>query len=322
MYIAIYHNHDIHHEMLGYLLEFCITNNYKTDLYFTVYNNEKLYVKTKMWFKWYNMHFKNPENIKYINSTTLLHDNYKIIFLVTDDHIFYANYVPKKFYKKTISIDHWYEIRNILKHHVSVRPYTDKRPVAYPIYNIIDINEKRQVMKKDRIQLFFIGRYNYPTSDNLLLFEDIENIDIHYINWDSGNRFKYLQKLPNFYIHEQLSTIELISLLKTGHYIFLQPCYIEGYNGNKLSSLIPLGLSTLCQCIIPNSWNSGLNLKSPLIYDDKDYVSPMGQIKLNLKKFTEKLGEIEFEKQKLINERNDTFKMVINAVLEENEDDL
>ena len=320
MYIAIYHNQDIHHEMLGYLIDFCGAHNYKADVYWAEYDDTKLNESGESWIKWYNLYFKGVRNIELVNSERLLHENYDIIFLVTDDNIFYARYIPEKLYRKTISIEHWLKTRNILKHKIAVRPYSDGRPVAYPVYDIITIDQKLKVMNRERIQLFLIGRFNAPTSHNLLLFEDVDNIDIHYINWEIKDKCKYLQKLPNLYFHEKMSTCDLMSLLSTGHYIYIEPSYAEGYNGNKLSSLIPLSLSTLCQCIIPESWNNSLNLITPMLYNDKEYLSPQGQIKLSLKKFYKILPEIEMEKQKLIKNRNDTFRQVINAVLEESKD--
>jgi hypothetical protein len=317
MKIALYHNQDIHYEMLGYLIEYCQSRNLDYDLYSSYKDSN-----TITWTKWYNKFFNNKVN--WINSLKI-NDNvdYDVIVLITDDNL-YANYVEEKHRHKAITIDHWYLQRNNdIRYHIGIRKFYNRPNLPYtiPCYRMINKEEKLELVKNDnKIKVIFLGRYNIPSSLTFLLFDNIKDIEFHIVRpKEDKSHFEYLKNIPNSYFYYNLETDELMELMKKCHYTFLMPSYIEGYQRQKLSSIIPLSYSTLCQCIIPKSWNMDLNLKSVLLYDDLDYLQPNKQIKLDINQFKLKISEINEERESLITHNIDVFDCAIDYIINKNQ---
>lgn len=316
MKIALYHNQMIHYEILGYMVEYCLNNNYDVDIY-TIYTDD--YSKT--WIQWYNNLYENK--INWIESLKIKEEiEYDVIVLVSDDN-YNFEYVDEKYYHKMICIDHWYLNRNPkLKYHIGLRKVFSRNMLPYtiPCYNIISEEDKREIVEKDnKIKVIFLGRFNIPNSLTFLLFDKIDSIEFHIVRRKEGEPyFGYLKDMPNVYFHYNLETNELMDLMKKSHYVFLMPVYIEGYQQHKLSSIIPLAYSTLCQCIIPNSWNQHLKLKSVIEYDDLKYLTPDRQIDLDINQFKSSLNEISKEREDLINQNKEVLDCGVDYIINKN----
>ena len=314
--IALYHNTKIHHEMLGYLIEYCNSYNYEIDIYL-IFDDEN----TQNWVNYYNNFSKN--RIKWINSLKILDDiEYNVIFLITDDNDYFSN-IDQKYYHKIISIDHFYlNRRPEIKHHICVRQFFNRHeiPYAIPTYNIILPEEKKLLLKNvSRIQVLFIGKFNIPSSLTFQFFDNFDNIDFHIVrNNEDDVFFELLVKRPNIYFHSYMSTEDLISLMKKSHYIFLMPAYVEGYPQHKLSSLISLSYSTLCQLIVPEMWNKHLRLKSVVKYCDYKYLRPNMDIKLDVSNFDSVIDNIYQERCELIEHNKNVLDNMIGIVSQKN----
>jgi hypothetical protein len=167
--------------------------------------------------------------------------------------------------------------------------------------------------------VLFIGRFNIPSSLTFQLFDNFDNIDFHIIrNNEDDVFFELLVKRPNIYFHSYMSTEDLISLMKKSHYIFLMPAYVEGYPQHKLSSLISLSYSTLCQLIVPEMWNKHLKLKSVVEYYDHKYLRPNRDVKLDVSNFDSVIDNIYQERCELIEHNKNVLDNMIGIVSQKN----
>jgi predicted O-methyltransferase YrrM len=310
--IALYHNTRIHHEMLGYLIEYCNLNNYEIDIYL-IFDDEN----TKNWINYCNKFSKT--SINWINSLKIIDNiDYNIIFLITDDNKYFS-YIDQKYYHKIVSINHFYlNRRPELEHHICLRQFFNRPEIPYtiPTYNIILPEEKRLLLKNvSRIQVLFLGKFNMPSSQTFQLFNNFEDIDFHIIGKESNDKlFELLIKRPNMYFHSFMNIEELINLMKKSHFVFLMPAYIEGYPQHKLSSLIPLSYSTLCQPILPKMWNTHLKLRSILEYCDHKYLEPHKNIDLNISHFDIIIDNLYQERCELIEYNKNVLDNMIDKI--------
>lgn len=314
MRIALYHNTDIHHEMLGYLIEYCNTAGHKLHIYFAFDDKS-----AKDWINYYNIYFEN--SFGWINKWKILDEvNYDTIFLITDDNLQFP-FIDPKYYHKIVCIDHWHiNRRPEIEYHIGVRRLIDRPnlPYAIPTYNIILPEEKKYLMKSvSRIQVLFVGRFNIPTSTTFQFFDNFDEIDFHIVRLKKDeDLFKYLIKTPNMYFHYDMKIDELINLMKKSHYVFLMPSYVEGYVQYKLSSLIPQSFSTLCQVILPQTWNQQLKLKSVIEYNDHQYLRPNKEIKLDISNFDKVIDNLYQERCEIIQHNKTVLDNAINTIIQ------
>jgi hypothetical protein len=316
MIIAIYHNQDIHIEMLGYIIEYCNNYNIKIHIYCTktlFYNNGK------SWLRWYNSFF-NLINYEIINLPTLIETvKYDAVILLTDDNPDYNTYkIRDKYHTKTICIDHWFTTRcKSAAEFVCTRVFFNRPDAkyAFPCFNIISGHDKKLILAEtSRIRVLFIGRFNNPSSLNFLYFDNFDNIDFHIINDKMDIYSEFLKLTPNMYVHKYLEAHELIDLMNKSHYIFFNPSYIEGYPQHKTSGSLHLAFSTLCVPIIPTSWNTHYKFKSVVEYDDLEFLRPNRQLKLSIEDFNKRLELLECERQHSISHRNTVFDKALKKI--------
>ena len=126
-----------HHEMFGYIIDFCKSFNYDLDI-LTVKNDMGM-------LQWYSDFFNNSFN--YINTINFenIKNNYFKVFLTTDDdfnnYVNNINDVNGFFYNNTICINHAYVLRNLYfnsNNYIQTRYFKYfNNPYAYQVYNII-----------------------------------------------------------------------------------------------------------------------------------------------------------------------------------------
>jgi len=315
MIFAIFHNEDIHYEMLGYLIEYC--QNYTIELH--IYSSFINWHIGQTYSSWYNNFFKKP--IIWKTEDNLDESiNYDVVFLVTDDNPRYA-LIKEKYSKKVISIEHWYLSRcENTRIKIGTRSFFNRPeiPYAFPCYNIISEKEKIEYLQtQSRIQVVFVGRFNVPTSFTFSFFNNFENIDFHLIIWKMNDMYiKFLKDIPNFYIHSQIETEEMMTIMKRSHYVFFNPSYIEGYPKHKTSATLHLALSTLVKPIIPKNWNDNYNFnKNNVIeYDDLHYLTPNKQLNLSFDDYFNSLPYISTQRRIEISNRNFIFDNAIKTI--------
>jgi hypothetical protein len=316
MKIAIFHNEDIHFEVLGYLIDYLQT----CDIEFHIYSGFSIgtYIG-ETYSRWYNNFFQK-QIIWKTNNILESNINYDVVFLVTDDNPMY-NSIKDKYLNKTISIDHWLNSRNECKVQIGTRKFYSRPelPYAMQCYNIISKEDKFELLRtKDRIQVVFVGRFNVPNSFTFSFFNNFENIDFHLIIWDMNPYYiEFLKHIPNFYVHCQMETEDMMNLMKNSHYVFFNPSYIEGYAKHKTSATLQLAISTLVKVIIPKSWNDNYQFDQRFIveYDDLDYLRPNKQINLTLEDYFRSLDLLSNERRNHIAHRNIIFEQAIEEIV-------
>lgn len=323
MKIAVWHNEDIHFEMIGYILEYLYNyDEIEVHVYVSIFFIEKNIGPTYV--SWYNKFFNNK--IKWFYHEPVIDTiNYDAIFLITDSNKTYSTYLEDKYDKKIICIDHWYQTRcPKAVEHIGVRPLpfnvvtNPTYKYAFPCYNIISEYEKLEAIKREeKINVIFMGRFNAPSSTTFSFIENMENINFHYVNWDAKlNALKYLKYLPNLKIYNKLSQDELINLMLKSHYVFIYPNYIEGYPEHKTSAVLHMAFSTLCIPIIPKSWFQCYNFikNSVFVYDDLEFIKLEKTIDLNKEIFYKILPFLVEERNFQIQHRNLIFSKSIKNI--------
>ena len=316
MKIAIYHNEDIHFEMLGYLLEYCYSYNVEPHVYSKYKTGTHI---GDTYSRWYDRFFNHPIEWKTDNILTSNID-YDIVFLVTDDNPNFTYPIKDKYGDKTISIEHWYNSRNEIKNKVATRLFFNRTEIPYatPCYNIISVKEKFEILQmKTRLQVVFVGRFNFPSSFTLAFFNHFEDIDFHVIIWNMKSSYvQFLKEVPNLHIHIEIEAEEMMNIMKGSHYVFFNPSYIEGYVAHKTSATLHLALSTLVKPIIPKQWNAHYKLDSNLAieYDDLDYLRPDKQLNLSFDDYFQSLKFIGAQRRNEIANRNIIFDNMIQSI--------
>lgn len=315
MKIAIFHNEDIHYEMLGYLIDYFQTYNITVHFY-SFFNNFPI---GKTYSNWYNSFF-NQYKINWKTTSSLDENiNYDVVILVTDDNPSYSK-IKDKYKDKTISIEHWcYDRNNQARIKIGTRLYQNRPelPFALPCYNIISEQDKFElIQRQDKIKVVFVGRFNFPASFTFSFFNNIDDIEFHLIMWDIKNCLDYLKPPSNFFVHNQIETEEMMDIMKSAHYAFFNPTYMHGYSSNKLSATFHLAISTLVKPIIPEYWNNIYKLDSNLVvqYDDYHYLQPDKQLNLTKEEYIRSLPFLSQYRKTNIAHRNMVFDQAIKSI--------
>jgi len=317
--IAIWHNEDIHFEMLPYILEYLQNyDNITFQVHLSVFFPDSNIANT--FINYYKKYYNNK--ITWIYHHELFETvEYDAIILISDSNRTYSTYLENKYDDKIISIEHWYTSRcekSIAK--LGVRDYFNRPevPSAMPCYNYISKIDKLEAIKnEDKINILFIGRFNIPSSTTFAFFENADNINFYYLNWRVDmNALKYLKYMPNLNIYDKISTEDMMKLMERSHYVFFYPNYIEGYPQHKTSASLHLSFSTLCKAIIPKSWNIHYKFdKNTVIeYDDLDFLTPKGQLILNKEDYLNSIAFIVEERRRQISKRNTTIDKLIKKI--------
>jgi hypothetical protein len=320
MIIAIYHCQDIHFEMLGYILEYCLKYNFLCHIYQRPKYKDKTHVVSNSYLEWYSHHFNDSKHlIRVIFNYHIVEEvDYDVIFLPTDDALEFP-YI-RKYKDKIIAIDHFGRLRNSdVAINIGTRNFEDRPniPYAIPCFNVISEYNKRNIIKDlTRVQVVFIGRFNIPSSKTFSLFNNFSDIDFHIVRWKNiePDYFKFLKKLPNIYFHSIESNDDLIETLTNAHYCFFHPMYILGYHNLSLSGVLHYALSCLVKCIIPLTWNISLKFTSFLIYDDLILSSPNQQLQISVDDYMNSIESINIERFNCIKHRNDMFDNAITKI--------
>jgi hypothetical protein len=321
MNILIYNSIDCHHEVFGYIIDFCRTYNHNIDILSAGGDIGMI----EWYIKWFNNYCNFINHVDIDNNSGRLinykNEKYDYIFLTTDDD-FNNNYIQSIYnikdfnYTNCIVIEHLNQIRNpLVLNRIAIRYYKTRIvDYAYSCYNVLSYNEKSLILKNENcINICIVS---YPDHYNLnkeykKLFKLNENIHIYNITRSPSltyNLDEISQKYNNkvsFYINLDFSKLE--NILKKCHYIYI-PNYtheIKNKSGEfkkvSLSGIIPTSYNYGCKIIFPESdWKSEYNLTSCYEYSE------------NLKLSKLPFKDVFIERDGLIEHRNRVFNNILN----------
>ena len=251
--ILLYNNFHFHCEMFGFFFDYAKNKNFIVDVFCPI-DNLKYFELYKLFFSF---------NI--IN--TFNHLSYDLVVVLTDSD---WSYKKEWINNKTITIDHWYQIRNNdIKYHIPISPFRSsiyKENFIIPTYNINEITfeTKSSVKPLDHINIAILGRAIPDNIDDLKYYK-CNKINYHIINcWGIHNSLKNKE---NIIVYDKyVSTIELFNILVNCQYILITNKNDSHNKNYSTSASIALSFTTGCQLIIPEEMNTSLRLKSAILY--------------------------------------------------------
>ena len=257
----------IHHEMFGYIIEYCQQFNHKLDI-FTAPSD--MGIK-----KWYDEFFNASFNYVTTINFDKINSDYDKIFLTTDDDL--NNYVKSiddinHFgYNNIICINHAFVMRNFkCINHITTRYFKKINcEYVYPCYDVISYDDKIALLKEEiNINIFMcavpenINQIN--VYDNLL--SKNKNIHIFHISRQIANidliKEKYGTKIALF---EDLEYSMMEQILKKCHYVYFPNYTNNNYLHNLTSGCIQLAFNYACQILFPlEGYKDAYKLNSPI----------------------------------------------------------
>lgn len=264
--IAIYNGLKFHEEMYGYILNYAKNTNMYVDIY-----SDSL--DQLSWYPFYSRYFKNF-SIKSTNEYSSNND-YEYIFITTDTD---WNFKYEWFNEKVVIINHYYnEKRNPYGlNYINVAKFKDSTlDYCIPCYPISNSSNKVQNNSIAIIGGYEISLYkNKYNSDliNRLKFSNNNPIELHIISRTiDTHALKEINSNICIYIHENISTLEMDTILKKCSYIILSSCNSSSKREAKnASGSLQLAYNYLCQPIISSYTNKFLKLRGALEFDEND----------------------------------------------------
>ena len=258
---AIFHGFDdMHYEMLGYAIEYCLNKNSSFTIY--AYESSRL---GREWKEWYDCFVI----AKWHDPSTFNGDNYHNIILLTDDDRNFQSKWALKFSKKIICINHVSEIRlkNMLVY-IQTRPTSNGATYSLPSY--IAIKKECKNIIDNKINIAIVGdghRYHDPLRV-LSMFKN-NNIVLHIICYKIA---PYYHNIDRIKCYEYLNATDMFKILQKCKFMMCLPVTFKNYINSSMSGAIPLAFSTGCQLIIPQEWQEVYKFKSAIPYTMNDTI--------------------------------------------------
>ena len=251
MKLAIYNGLPFHFEMFGYILHMCKVKGY--DL--TIYSHSDPYG----WKEFYRTLFPVVD-WRPVQTFMAECKQYAYILLTTDDDRSFP-------YKgnNVICIDHNYMLRTPdipLKFHIATRPFSSNyRKWGLPCYPIVrSVQEKIAYCKArtDGIHVVIVGGCNDYDIRRLQRLSSSAPITLHFISRRiDAERVAPLKRTYTVCIHENISTNEMISILKYSKYVICDvTTFVDHTTGLSMAGCIPLAFSTLNTLLISDTNNA------------------------------------------------------------------
>jgi len=296
MKIAIFNGINMHFEMFGYIIYLCNKNNYDLTIYSPTSRHG--------WEEFYNKLFNNIA----WKSPDLINDEYneyKYIFLATDDD----PGAPKKLLSisNVICIDHYYQIRTPeipFKFHIAVRPFLENnRKWALPCYPIIKtcIDKTALIQLNKGVNVAIVGGCNDYNVADINRLSSEEQINLHFISRTiNPSVLKALHSKFNTYLHANISTVIMMSIIKQCKYIVCDVT-MKHITGKSMSASIPLAFSNLNKLVISNTNNNLYKFKSAQTFNINTNEPIM------LDNTTDYLEDVYAERELLVQQLHDHF---------------
>jgi len=294
MKIAIFSGLSFHFEMFGYIIHLCKTNGHHLTIYSPPCSHG--------WNEFYKQLYSRLE-LKAVGHFFSDYNTIDYIFLITDDDRNFPESLTTK--KNIICIDHNYIIRRPsidLKYHIGTRPFsTNYRKWALPCYPIVmTTSEKRDsIVKLDNVDIVILGGRNDYEVKHINRLSSTSNIRLHIISRIVDPRLlSSLDQRFTLCIHENISTSEMIKILKESKYVLCDiTSNLDHITGKSMSGSIPLAFSNLNKLILSKENNSLYKFKTAQTFD----LNSSEPIEVS-----SKLSQMEI--QNIFNERNSLIK--------------
>lgn len=311
--IAIYQGiSNCHYEMIGYVVEYCLSKNYTFNVY----------AHTSQWEDFYIKMFGNRMP-SYTSVQDFNPEAYDKIFLLTDDDYSFKNEWLHKYSQNIICIDHDALLRREAKIHVCTRPFMNRLNASWaiPCFSIVrDITHKKELLRDvTRPQIACIGNSTMTTIAKYqeLIGSAFNNIDLHIIArqipWDIKHSLE-VKCLHNVHVYENVPTINMINILcKCTHALFI-PNTTFAYS--KMSGTMPLVFNTGCIPIYTNEHDDGYNkmFQSTCVYHVDETIDQncIMDYNTNKSKYFDNVSKVFQDRNMLIKHRNQVFDYYIN----------
>jgi hypothetical protein len=250
MKFLIYNSFSFHHEMIGFVLEFCKVNNHNVDVYSPKDEHQWLDAYAYLGFEFGRV----------LRADTYKYD--KTVLLTDSDLNFHDIHAPEDL----IVISHWY-INRYFTNRINI-PMSPFRGEHYneefiiPAFNIATKFNKHRSYFSNIIYVIVLGEHDKTESD----FDFITNKDVI---------FQFINRRPprnivpskRFEVYVNLPALQLFQMFANARYFLVTDCFEEKRECYKTSSSIALAFSAGAQLIVPKSMNAYLRLRSAIIYD-------------------------------------------------------
>uniref|UniRef100_A0A6C0JG02 Glycosyl transferase family 1 domain-containing protein n=1 Tax=viral metagenome TaxID=1070528 RepID=A0A6C0JG02_9ZZZZ len=267
MKIAAFNGFLFHDEMFGYIIHFCKHHKHELTLFcHTEYYNHYI--------EFYKKHFHGYYfNVVDMRLFDQLKYGFERIFLMTDidqnfkDNDPYINSI-------TIRIDHYGEIRREnINNFIATRPFKNNyRKWALPCYPIYYSVEKYDALKQNNtINIMILGncreRYDEKII-NRLQCESNKPIIINVVSRKiKRENFVGWKLKVDVCLYENITTNNLIDLLKNTNYLLTDAVNDPHYEENCMSGSVPIAFSTLTTLVISKQSNKYYNFKNVIEFD-------------------------------------------------------
>jgi hypothetical protein len=308
--IAIYQGfHNMHFEMIGYLIDFTKTHGFKYDVYAHIGGN----TEAASWFEFYRDLF--GKDLVFLAPHTIGNNlgEYKTIVILTDDDYSFSESwknVCKQTNIQLVYIDHCKDIRcDAVAIHIGTRPFLTGQPAkqgwALPTYAVVgSMEEKLGLINHEEPLVVGIGSACITGTAQL---QSLFGETFHEIDYVFMGRSNIIARLGfdtncdgNIKVMTNVLTNDMHAVLKRAtHILFTQ----EGeYTKYLMSGALPLAFNYGLQVIMPQSWQEEYNFESIMVYKPGDVIT------IDMKRYmNEDLETIFKEQNALIAHRNTTF---------------
>ncbi len=290
---------DFHHEMLGYVIEYCIqrTSQILFDVYVTQSRISETYEKL------FNTIFGIDITWKPIQS--LHDDDYDYIVLLTDDDNSYSKL--ESISHKVICIDHTNVIRRKDPLHARIGtrhfPKRNQNEWALPVFTGLSLITKKDylVSNRGKVHVCCVGVSNIPTTHSELhdwFGDSTLHVEFHFVARTIHSRHMFYN-CPNIHLYENCEPDIYFEILRKCVFVLCANSDID-YEEDMMSGALPIAFTFGCKLIIPPPWQANLQFKSALTYSIDKKLDLTDKSYHSLEPVFEELGE-------LTNHRNSVF---------------
>lgn len=290
MKIAIYQGLPYHFEMIGYAIDYCISQGYEFTIYCSCNSSYE-----KSWMKLYGVLFGSLE---WKQTRQFNHIPYDAIIMLTSDDAGY----PQGLGHKTIIIDH-IEGCKVHKSETRIRTRANARgiPWALPCFKATKVQYPAE---RTTLEVALVGLSNQLSEQELRkAFRNFDEIVFHVVSY----RIAHAYRAPNIRTYENMSADSMFSVLSRCSYM-IAPMASERHKIELISGANALAYTLGARLIMPASIKQHMGLKTAWSLED--------MIDFTLKPLTQDdIHSIVAERDSLIKDRNTEFSKCVDKII-------
>jgi hypothetical protein len=267
--IAVYNSLPCHYEMFGYIIFYCLVNNFTIEIFTEKFFNMDWLLFYKKIFQNYNITYKNYSDFENYETRK----NFDLIFITTDDD---PGFKYEWMNNKVICINHYYICRRIDYYHcIGVRPFKKSQiKWGLPCFPVMDKSNKH--FDPHIVHVCIIGGGNLETNlYNINVINRLKSdkkIMIHAITRFVTHKMVDILKKKNdnidIKLYQHMSTESMFSLLVLSNYMLTDVTMNNDHKaGYSMTGSVPLAFSSLSRLIISSHNNKMYKFYSALEFD-------------------------------------------------------